>query len=118
MSTYVRGVLTTASGVPSGYIQAINGTVNAELHQVRDETGITKVHDHFDKSREIRATVKMEGTDTIAIGDTVTIAENRGGFNGKYTVQPGSTFGEENMDSPTAEIVMLYHVDGDLPVQT
>ena len=118
MSTYVRGVLTTVSGAPVGYIQSISATKNAEIHQVRDSTGITRVHDAYDLNEEVRVTVKLSANNTVGIGDELTVAACRDTeFNGTYKVQPGSTFGEENQDSPTVELILLRFSDGDVPAQ-
>ena len=118
MSTYVRGVLTTVTGAPAGYIQAISGTNNAEKHVVKDSTGLTQKNDNYDKSEELRVTVRLADDHDVAIGTVVTVgACRRTGFNGKYTVEPGSTFSEENEDSPVAELVLLRFSDSGLPAQ-
>lgn len=112
-----RGILTTGAGT-YGYVQSIEFNENSETLEIKNETGITKVVQRFDKKFEVTVNAKWDRANTLpAIGDEVTLsATPKTEYDSKYEIASISV-SEANQDVATLTLNLVRYADGDVPAE-
>ena len=112
---YTRGIVTTGAG-SYGYVQSIDHTHNSEIMDIKDETGITRVHEHFDKKSAVEVSAKFGRSSTLpTVGGTVVLAATpSSSLVGAYYVDSVGV-SEVNNDAATVKISLLRFVEAAIP---
>jgi hypothetical protein len=116
---YSKGILTTADTLDAiGLIQKIDFADGGEENTVKDKTGVTKVHEFYDNTTEVTATVTYDREKKASVpakGSVVTVAAAPvDELNGKYKIT-SRKISEANTASVSFDFTLKRWIDGDLP---